>query len=683
MIAGMFFVLDGIMLNYILPVKKLIDEAELINTANPSHRIDLKGNWIVVGLGRLINEAADRFENLKGNVDQEIRLAKAEIEAEKNMLAAFMAELPDGVLICNSKGRILLYNKQAKGLFTHPQQGGHRRDGQKRLQGSNRPGLTSAGASRHTGDNFLGIGRSVFSIIDKNLIIHALDEMAGKSYTSRKSPAPSFVVVTKGNKMLRVEALPVLTKLRKLTGFVLIFNDITDKLERARRVGLLQESLTKQLRASLAGIQSAVETIIAYPEMKAEQQKQFHNIIHHESTRLGRVVDEAALDGSEQKTRWPLVPLRVWDVIVAIVQEAQTKLGISVNMEMSDEDHQIRVDTYAFKLVVFFVLVRLRDISGCERYTCACRKEGRYVNLDLYWDGDPIKIEVLRKWHDQVLAVEKEQIPFTLREVIGHHEAGIGSSSFSDTENDRPFIRIFLPFVQAVKPDRLKNITILTEESRPVFYDFDLFHQAGQTPEWDHRRLTELEYTVFDTETTGLDPKTDAIISISAVRIVNCRLLNEEVFEQFIDPRRSIPPESIRIHGIQPEMLKGKPTIEQVLPSFQSFTENTILVAHNAAFDMRMLAINEDTTGISFTNPVLDTLLLSDVLHVAHQNHDLEAIARRMGVTIVGRHTSMGDAIATCEIFLKMIPLLAKQGIHTLEDARLASRKSSFSKLKF
>ena len=165
--------------------------------------------------------------------------------------------------------------------------------------------------------------------------------------------------------------------------------------------------------------------------------------------------------------------------------------------------------------------------------------------------------------------------------------------------------------------------------------------------------------------------------------MVNCRFLHEERFEQLIDPRRSIPWDSVKIHGILPEMLIGQPFIDQVLPQFHQFVEDTILVAHNAAFDMRFLQLKEDQTGVKFIKPVLDTLLLSAVIHPAHENHDLEAISQRLGVRILGRHTAIGDASATGEIFLKMLPLLARKGIYTLKDALAASRKTYYARQKF
>ena len=98
---------------------------------------------------------------------------------------------------------------------------------------------------------------------------------------------------------------------------------------------------------------------------------------------------------------------------------------------------------------------------------------------------------------------------------------------------------------------------------------------------------------------------------------------------------------------------------------------------------MRMLQTCEEKTGIAFINPVLDTLLLSALIHPAHGDHNLGDIAKRMGVDVVNRHTAVGDALTTGRIFLKMIPLLANMGIRTLQEAREASKKTYYARLKY
>jgi DNA polymerase-3 subunit epsilon len=130
-------------------------------------------------------------------------------------------------------------------------------------------------------------------------------------------------------------------------------------------------------------------------------------------------------------------------------------------------------------------------------------------------------------------------------------------------------------------------------------------------------------------------------------------------------------------------MVRGKPTIGTVLPAFHAFAGDTVLVAHNAAFDMRFLQMKEEQTGVRFDQPVLDTLLLSALVHPSQESHRLEAIAERFNVTIMGRHTAMGDAMVTAEVFLRLLPLLAEKGIHTLGQARDAAQKTYFARIKY
>jgi DNA polymerase-3 subunit epsilon len=80
---------------------------------------------------------------------------------------------------------------------------------------------------------------------------------------------------------------------------------------------------------------------------------------------------------------------------------------------------------------------------------------------------------------------------------------------------------------------------------------------------------------------------------------------------------------------------------------------------------------------------VLDTLLLSVVVHPSQEEHNLETVAQRLGVSVIGRHTALGDALVTGEIFLRLIPLLAEQGILTLKQALDASRETFHARLQY
>jgi DNA polymerase-3 subunit epsilon len=211
---------------------------------------------------------------------------------------------------------------------------------------------------------------------------------------------------------------------------------------------------------------------------------------------------------------------------------------------------------------------------------------------------------------------------------------------------------------------------------RPEFYDFSLLESRYDRDD-SNRRLEELDYVVFDTETTGLNPsRGDAMVQICGVRLVTGRPTGEE-FTTLVNPGMAIPLASIRFHGITDDMVADAPDVRQAVRSFSAFVQGAVLVAHNAAFDMKFLRMQEADSGVVFENAVLDTLLLSFVLQPEHDVHTLDAIAARFGVSISdeARHTAPGDARATAEIFLKMLPVLRRGGLETLGDALEASNR--------
>ena len=218
---------------------------------------------------------------------------------------------------------------------------------------------------------------------------------------------------------------------------------------------------------------------------------------------------------------------------------------------------------------------------------------------------------------------------------------------------------------------------------RPEFYDFDLFKRQPEREIADIP-LKELRCVVFDTETTGLEPSNgDELISIGAVRIVNGRIVRGETFEQLINPGRKIPKSSTRFHGLTDKDVKDEPDAGTVLPRFHRFCGRAVLVAHNAAFDMRFLELKEKVSGVSFQNPVLDVLLLSAFLHDHMSDHSLNATAERMGVEVSGRHTALGDAMTTAAIFLAMLDPLGERGVVTLGDAlKVSSRQVKIRKMQ-
>jgi DNA polymerase-3 subunit epsilon len=465
-----------------------------------------------------------------------------------------------------------------------------------------------------------------------------------------------------------------------ITGFVLVLDNITRRIETGNRRDLLLQTLTQGTRASLASMRAAVETIASFPDMDKAAQERFIGIIGEEAQRLSARLDQTVGEFSDSlRTEWPLEDMRGSDLIAAARRRIDSRLGLPTKLETVDESIWLHVDSYSLMQAVTYLASRLKEEFGIREIRFGLEAAGPLAHLDLIWTGAPLGFETTMTWQTDPLEAGGEACPLTLKQIIERHDAEIWYQIHKPSQ--REYFRIAIPVTQ---PEETPWGAAAAAYSRPEFYDFDLFHQPGQTPEQDSTPLAALSYTVFDTETTGLSPSAgDEIVSIGAVRIVNGRLLEHEVFEQLVDPRRAMSPEATRITGIDASMLEGQPTIDKVLPAFRSFCEDTVLVAHNAAFDMRFLRLKEASSGVEFTQPVLDTLLLSAVIHPHLDAHGLEAIAERMGVSPIGRHTALGDAIMTGEAFLRMIPLLAERGIRTLGEARAASQKTYFARIEY
>ena len=214
--------------------------------------------------------------------------------------------------------------------------------------------------------------------------------------------------------------------------------------------------------------------------------------------------------------------------------------------------------------------------------------------------------------------------------------------------------------------------------ARPEYTNFNLYDHPMHLEELGGRALKSLSFVVFDTETTGLRPSQgDEIISIAGVRLIDGKIDTGAPFTRLVNPGRDIPKASIRFHGITEDMVKEEAAIHQVLPEFQKFVGDAVLVAHNAAFDMKFLKLKEETTSIVFDNLVLDTLLLSVFLESESRNHSLDAVAERLGIQVDGRHTALGDSIVSAGIFVRMLDMLDARGIRTLRQAIDASSRIS------
>ena len=637
-----FVGLEFIFIAYIEPLKKISDEASMIYSSNPSHRLNITGNKDIKNLSSVINDFADMFENLNKNITQQILVARKETEKERNLLAAIMAELPQGVIICNTSGRILLFNSLAKKIFTKE-------------------------TSSNTAEYFIGLGRSIFHLIDKELIAHAVEEIEEHLNNGRQSVASYFFTPIYTGRLISIETTPVLDQSNLMTGFILTFQDMSDDIDRYENINQTLLSFKQMLGNNM--LQEG--PLISDPVKQTDKElSRDFKLINEKYRHMSSFILDSTLN------KLPLTTLSLSYFLSSLQKRLWDENGINLNLLNNDTDTRILADTYSFTMALVFLLVNLSEFTTQNEFDLEISTQKKEIWFDIKWQGNTAS-------------------PPQIKNILSKKIRGLPSFGYVLKQNRAEF-EIIAHNNQACSQVRIKaksqlkyssareNRPAVMAASRPEFYDFDLFDIKDANLDFLDTSLKNITYTVFDTETTGLNTDGgDEIIAIAAVRIVNNRIVYQDIFEELVDPKRDIPMESYKIHGINYEMVAGKKDINTILPVFKKFTSDTVFVGHNIAFDMKMLKNKEKATHIKFLNPVLDTLLLSAILHPLHEQHDMENIAKRLGVNIIGRHTALGDAIATAEIFLKLLPILNSNGVLTLKDAIKASKKTYYSRLKY
>lgn len=191
-------------------------------------------------------------------------------------------------------------------------------------------------------------------------------------------------------------------------------------------------------------------------------------------------------------------------------------------------------------------------------------------------------------------------------------------------------------------------------------------------------------YCVLDLETTGFSPITEKITEIGIMKIQGGKVLDE--FSCFVNPEKAIPARVVEITNITDDMVKDAETIKQVFPKMLDFIEGSVLVAHNAEFDINFLKHNASDLGYAFDYTYLDTLTLAKELFPNFKTYKLGRIAKNLGITVEVAHRALDDVGTTVKIFNVMLDTLVKRGAETLNDIELyacdeESKRQEYKKL--
>lgn len=646
---------------YIIPLLRMAEQTRLITVANPGYRISTTGAHELTRLAEVINESADAFQRLQEEVESRIDAANLALRQERNRFAALLSELPHGVLVCNTEGQILLYNRKAQAYLEEA--------------------APTAEDPRQTAGNAIGLGRSVFGLLDREPIAHALEMMSHGLARGQARPALGLMTKLCGERFIRVNMAPVTAaddEAGTLGGFVLTLEDITGEVAADSERDYQLQRVIDAIQHSLGEIHKQMALVCALPGIGTAACQQHRQGIDQITAALDKHLALARELYSRHRLAYGSRENVLAETLLLILQkELRQRFRLAVEPGII-ANCWLKIDSYAIVQTVTNLAGELAAEHGVSRLQLQLQAlTANLARLTLAWPEPPVPVAAISGWEDTPLFMDADGHTDTPRSIVAAHGGTLAASA--GPEGTCREVSLDLPTALTEETDAWRS----SVPPRPVYYAFDLFHQPGQQA-LGHLALRQLTYVVFDTETTGLDPAGgDEIIQLGAVRIVNGCLRSEEIFDRLVNPRRPVPAGSVLVHGIQPELLLTQPPITEVLPQFHAFAQGAVLVAHNAAFDMKMLQMKEAVTGLRFDQPVLDTLLLSSIVHPHQQGHSLDAIAARLNVRIVGRHTAPGDALATAEVFLKLIPLLEAQGVITLNDALAASAESPYAKLTF
>lgn len=617
------------------PLDHLAAQVRLIAEAKSDAPLDPRAHRTLGSLPEAITRLAAEFMTARREVQQSVAAATRRVEEQKERLEAILRDLSEGVMVCNLDHQILLYNQVALSL------------------------LHVAGE--------LGLGRSLFQLVTREPVAHALDRLCQRPATAGAADEDTIPVVcatVDSRTLLSGRMSLVLDTAQQPTGYVLTFTDATRSIAELSRRDILLRNATEGLRQPIANLRAAAETISSFPDIPPAERRAFEEVILREGNVLSERLE--ALDRDYRNLsagHWPMADIHSVDLFSCVVRSLGEAGGPQVTMV--GLPLWMHGDSHSLALALEQVLRKLVETTGAGAFDIEALLGDRRIYIEITWDGAPISSAALDAWSDEELPGALGRA--TLRDVLNRH----GSEMWSRTQRPgRAILRLPVP-----APTRLQFAppTRPNLPPRPEFYDFDLLQLDARSP-LGARPLRSLSYVVFDTETTGLRPSQgDEIIAIGAVRIVNGRILTGETFSRIVNPKRPVPAESVRFHGITDAMVADAPPVEVVLPQFEAFVADSALVAHNAAFDLKFLRLKEEPCGVRFDNIALDTLLISAFLFPEFTDHSLDAVAGRLRIEIAGRHTALGDAMATAAVFVRLLELLEARNITTLSALMDAS----------
>lgn len=192
-------------------------------------------------------------------------------------------------------------------------------------------------------------------------------------------------------------------------------------------------------------------------------------------------------------------------------------------------------------------------------------------------------------------------------------------------------------------------------------------------------------YCVLDLETTGFSATTEKITEVGIMKMQNGEVVDS--FSCFVNPQKHIPQRVSEVTNITDEMVADAETIDEVFPKILDFIKDSVIVAHNAGFDVGFLKQTAKNLGYEFDYTYLDTLSLAKDLFPEYKKYKLGKIAENLGIKVEVAHRALDDVDTTVKVFKVMLDMLKERGAQKVDDIDKVSRteeakKEEYKKLK-
>ena len=194
------------------------------------------------------------------------------------------------------------------------------------------------------------------------------------------------------------------------------------------------------------------------------------------------------------------------------------------------------------------------------------------------------------------------------------------------------------------------------------------------------QKIEETTYCVLDIETTGISRFTEKITEFGIMKVKNGEVI--DTFECFVNPEKPIPPRVVEVTNITDDMVKDAETIDKVMPKVIEFVGDSVIVAHNANFDVGFIKYNAENLGLEFNNTYIDTLALAKELFPDFKKYKLGIIAEKLGIKVDVAHRALADVETLVDVFNVMIEQLKEKEIFELRDLdKILSKDVNFKTL--